>query len=368
MSNKNSKDLIEIFTGKKVPKKYSKYSDTSSGGGIYHRWSKYNDELIENPQFNWSGIFELPEDLSYINTYRKTGKIIPDKIGDKAVKYAETVKTGYLRPKFEFLSFRVSSDDFDQLLSRLNLKIGEEISFQQIPVITSYRDSLLNQMNRQASEINRLNAEIASVLKVYYFESEEEAKTLIKNANTKPEKEALSRSFLKSIREIRNIFSVLKGGIHSEEIQKTQIHEYISSNQFIDDYLKETTLFGIQYLSEKKDPLLDISEKFAKEIYVLESVIEDKFLNNRVSALPEKEEPRVEQIIDLAIHDRKVKKENKKHAKKFLRSYTKMKNENPLYTPANYIREIGMTKVSTNSYRQWMDNFDEAERMLLNDE
>jgi len=75
----------------------------------------------------------------------------------------------------------------------------------------------------------------------------------------------------------------------------------------------------------------------------------------------------LDKTIKLATNGRKVQKDHKKHARKYLRSYSGIKKEYPLLSYEEYIRDIGMTEVSNNTYRKWMENFDEAEEMLLND-
>ncbi len=271
----NEKKFISLFSEVQIPEQYEKYSIHIVGGKPHYSWQPINDKLIKNPEFNWNNYFELPEKINYRSSHRKTGKIINDKIGNRPVSYSETEKTGYQRPVFRFISIHISSDEFDECLSRFNLKIGEEIEFTQMPVITSYRDSLLDQMKRQAVEINKLNQQLADALKVYYFETEQANNGQIND----------------HIRDIYRIFLVLKGGIDSKQLKDIWIFDAIRSNPDITDHLKEATIHGISHLCEKKDPLLKIAEKLAKEIYVLESVIEDKFLNNKVSSLQEIEEP-----------------------------------------------------------------------------
>jgi len=78
---------------------------------------------------------------------------------------------------------------------------------------------------------------------------------------------------------------------------------------------------------------------------------------------------KLNQIITLATDGRKIQKKHKKHAEEFMRSYSEIKKDTPPgISIEGFIEKVGMTEVSTNTYREWIEKFDNAEEMLSNDD
>ncbi|SMO84233.1 hypothetical protein [Gracilimonas mengyeensis] len=69
-------------------------------------------------------------------------------------------------------------------------------------------------------------------------------------------------------------------------------------------------------------------------------------------------------IIDVATSGGKVQKKHKEHARNFMAKYALIKKESPGLNIEVYIKEVGMTKLSNNTYRNWIEKFNEAEQML----
>ena len=95
----------------------------------------------------------------------------------------------------------------------------------------------------------------------------------------------------------------------------------------------------------------------------LDMLLDDQF-NEEPGTISDRKR---DQIIKLATDGRKVQKKHKKHAEEFMRSYSVVKNDNSKLSIEGFIEEIGMTKLSNNTYREWIEKYDNAEKMLSND-
>jgi len=93
------------------------------------------------------------------------------------------------------------------------------------------------------------------------------------------------------------------------------------------------------------------------------------YLDKQSDEDPINPDQKLNQIITLATDGRKVQKKHKKHAEEFMRSYAEIKKDTPPgLSIEGFIEKVGMTEVSTNSYREWIEKFDKAEEMLPNDD
>lgn len=282
------------------------YSCTTNGDKAYYKWSRLNDKL-NKPDFNWSNYFEIPEPISYKSTLRVTGK---EKIDVRNFKqydqdYIETNKTepsGYMMPVFVFINIPYSKytdkgDAYKKSLELFELSENESIAPQKIPLLSSYRDTLLTQLERQAKEINRINIEIANVLKVYYYESDRA--TLKGDSGDCTEEEINKRvnDRREILRNLKNFFQIpILGGAGSDIIMASWIKKF-EENNYVSPHIIESTQYGIELLSEKRDPILKMAVEIAKKITPLESILEDAFLSDRIKSKKEfQEDERYKQL------------------------------------------------------------------------
>lgn len=69
-------------------------------------------------------------------------------------------------------------------------------------------------------------------------------------------------------------------------------------------------------------------------------------------------------IIDLAI--KPLRKANKQKARDFMNQYYAQREANPGFNQSELVKEIDWTKHSANTQKDWMDKFDEAEKIITN--
>lgn len=156
---------------------------------------------------------------------------------------------------------------------------------EKLPLLSNYRDTLLIQLKRQAKEINRINTEIANVLKVYYYESDRATLKGVPDdySDEEIDKRVKDRSHV--LRNIRNLFEALiLSGAKTELIESHSMLEKLKENKYISEHLIDATIHGILTLSKKKDPLIDMAVQLAYKINPLESILEDAFLHDRVKS------------------------------------------------------------------------------------
>ena len=273
-----------------------KYSYTSTNGGIYYHWNESNDRKLNKPDFNWNAYFDIPEPINYKSSQRPTGKT--EKIQFPGSKkngiepvfkdIPQTEPTGYLTPRFKFINIQINKygfkgDDYNKALETFGIDENETIPPDKLPVISNYRDTLLKQLHRQAEQLNELNRQIANVLKVYYYESEQ---AILKgNVDEYSDKEIGKRVKDRSniLRNIRNLFEALiLSGAKSDLIDRHSMLEKLKKNKYISEHLIDSTIHGVITLSKKKDPLINMAVQLAYKINPLESILEDAFLNDRI--------------------------------------------------------------------------------------
>jgi len=290
--------LIDKSTGEPFGGELGKkYSYTIGNGGFYYHWNKSNDRKLNNPDFNWNGYFDIPEPINYKSSHRPTGKT--EKVqfpGSKKHGIEPVIKeipqsepTGYLTPRFRFINIQINrygfkGDEYKQALETFGISENGTIPPEKLPVISNYRDTLLKQLQRQAEQINELNRQIANVLKVYYYESEQ---AILKgDSDDYPDQRVKDRN--KVLRDIRNLFETLiLRGAKTDLIERHSMLEKLKTNKYISDQLIDATIHGILTLSQKKDPLINMAIQLSHKINPLESVLEDAILSDRIK--PNKE-------------------------------------------------------------------------------
>jgi hypothetical protein len=262
------------------------------------------------------------------------------------------MSNGYLKPKFNLVSAQVDYDRYHLILSKLGLKVGQDVALSLIPAITAYRDLLLTQMDRQTPKLVNLASEILEVIKVYYYETEK----------------ASSDGFNDYLSESKRIFKFLQSAMTAKEFHDSWIIEAINSNPHIDKNIKVSTINGVSSYLEMYQPVIEASNKIAKDIYVIESIIEDYIHDGNISKYHNFQEKlqgyTTADLIELAIDGRNVKRENKDQAREFLTAYANLIVESPGLNIQNYIDEIGFTQVSDETYRTWIDKFIKEKREL----
>lgn len=276
----------------------NKYSYTVPNGKVYYHWNKSNDRKLNKPDFNWNGYFDIPEPINYKSSHRPTGKTERVQFpGSKKHGIEPTIKeipqtepTGYLTPRFRFINIQIyrygfKGDEYKQALETFGISENGTIPPEKLPVISNYRDTILKQLQRQAEQINKLNREIANVLKVYYYESEQ---AILKgNADEYSDEEIEQRVKDRSnvLRNIRNLFDALiLSGAKTELIERHSMLEKLKENKYLSEHLIDATIHGVLTLSKKKDPIIDMAVQLAHKINPLESILEDAFLNDRVKS------------------------------------------------------------------------------------
>ncbi len=275
-----------------------KYSYTSANGGIYYYWNKSNDKKLIDPVFNWKGYFDIPEPIQYRSTEKPTGEIKEVEfpavkkfnIKKRIVKIPQSEPTGYLTPRFHFINSQFNryvykGDEYKETLKVFGIKEKGIIPPEKIPIISNYRDTLLSQLNRQADELTKLNEQIANVLKVYYYESEQ---AILKGDSKDYSDEEIKKRVkdrTEVLQNIRNLFEALiLTGASSELIESHSMTKRIHDNGYVSKHLKEAAIHGVIFLTKKKDPLIKMAVQLAHKINPLESILEDAFLNDRVKS------------------------------------------------------------------------------------
>ena len=169
-----------------------------------------------------------------------------------------------------------------------------------------------------------------------------------------------------------------------EELSKYKLQKALHQCRMMIDELeneKFTRLEPFITMSNVKEERKTISDPYDAKIrklkewgHKIDSKLTTNSIDEKLSSLDEKynfsgKVDKVDKIIDLATDGRKVQRKHKKHAKEFMRSYSEIKKDTPPgISIEGFIEKVGMTEVSTNTYREWIEKFDKAEEMLPNDD
>ena len=244
----------------------NKYSYTFVNGGIYYYWNKSNDKELIKPGFNWSGYLNIPEPISF---------------------KSKNTKIGYLTPRFDFISVQFNrydykGDQYRSVLELFGLKEESIIPPEKVPLISNYRDTLLKQLKRQEKEITKFDVQIANILKVYYYETEQATFSNLENESEKEQRIRVT-NWGEILHNIKGLFqSLITKGASSELTKNHWRLKELRKNKYISEHLIYATIHGVLTLSKKKDPLIDMAVHLAHKINPLESILEDAFLSDRI--------------------------------------------------------------------------------------
>ena len=246
----------------------NKYSYTFVNGGIYYYWNKSNDKELIKPEFNWSGYLNIPEPISF---------------------KSKNTKIGYLTPRFDFISVQFNrydykGDQYRSVLELFGLKEESIIPPEKVPLISNYRDTLLKQLKRQEKEITKFDVQIANILKVYYYETEQATFSNLENESEKEQRIRVT-NWGEILHNIKGLFqSLITKGASSELTKNHWRLKELLKNKYISEHLIDATIHGVLTLSKKKDPIIDMAVQLAHKINPLESILEDAFLNDRIKS------------------------------------------------------------------------------------
>jgi len=286
--------LHEIF-GAELGDKYDFFN---MNGIIYYRWTERNEKQIK-PNFKWSNCFKTPDSITYKSTKKRTGRRRKISIGEYRKDFPETEPTGYLMPRFKtingyFYTYDYRETAYKDVLRMFGLKESTLIPVDRIPSISAYRDTLLVQLERQLLEIEKMNREIADVLKVYYREAE--ISIMWKNEEDLREEEKRKRAgdFSEIIRNIRHLYQ--DAIVNGWKLKTLDEHFLITNlyNDYLSHHIIDATKQGVLYLVQKKEPIAKVAAELATKLNPLESILQDALMNDEVSTTREyisKEKP-----------------------------------------------------------------------------
>lgn len=334
-----------ILRKKKFDKEYGEYLLRQINGKLFFIWN----EAVNR---EWYGFFERVSPISFTTvnqgTYKDDGYNFKD---GKEISFNKQKVSGYLKPVFNLISVVIDTDEYNSILNKYGIKEGQKIELSIVTSITDYRDLLFKQMERQLNELNNLLSEIVGVLKHYYHLVEEE--------NEGKQHEVIS--------QISDFYLSVQAGMGYDQFQKSNYIDWINSPQNLKSGIVQMTINGLRELMKIRQPVLDTSNKIAKDIYVLESIIEDNILNGQISSYEHfnasLQGTSIEKIVEIAISS-KVKPENKLHASEFLKNYGELKCDIPDQKVSFYLERIGYTDYSDVTYRRWIENYENIESAL----
>lgn len=265
-----------------------KYDYTVGRYGLYYRWSSGNDKQFGTSN-NWGNIFIKEEPISFKSTTKVTGKKKLD-FGDRVFETTITEPTGFLRPEFNFVkhlfyNYARNTDEYRNLLNVFSVTEGENIKAETIPLISNYRDTLMNQIQRQIDGIEKINSDIIDVLKVFYYEGKTETLKGYPDEYSSEEADIRGEYFHEKIQQIKSfVDSLIFLGTNSDSIKKSILTEELLEHDYLGKDIIEPTFTGIITLAKQRDPILIVSAKLTSTITALESLLEDIFLNDRVKS------------------------------------------------------------------------------------
>lgn len=243
----------------------NKYSITIGNNRVFLKWNEENQTDSHNDNnFNWSNCFEIPDTFTYKSTNLKT-------------EANKIEKTGYLIPHFNNINSSFTKLDYIELLAHLSIKPNQSIEFDKISNIKIYRDMVEKQLLRQVKVIASLNLEIVRVLKVFYYHVETELQI---GNNSLPINQKLWSDFTVDLKELFQTLLV----IDVENFIDTQWEKFFTENSTVPKYIRKTTRNGLITILENKKPIKIIAEKLAGKLFIIESILEDAFLNSKLKS------------------------------------------------------------------------------------
>jgi hypothetical protein len=238
---------------------YYKYKPV--GDQFYCVW---NDE--NGIDKNWPDIFGVNEPIQFIAS------------DERFFGQENSAGSGYVRPYFRFLNKRIlavseSLGDYKRMIGKFDLKAPK---VDLLNNVSSYRDKLFTQIERQSNKAHEINSEILNLLKVVFYESElslrEETGNGGIDVNLFPKLRFFGRD------------EILGGA--DLEIAKTNWESVVEElDAFISTDLIDSTTAGLKALLSKREPLLRMAEDLARDIMPLETIIEQIIVGKEFSEI-----------------------------------------------------------------------------------
>ena len=175
---------------------------------------------------------------------------------------------GWIHRDFEFLRGRFFLDikfRYEELSRYFGVDKTKEVK-AQLPLIVSFRNEILSQIESQAHEWVNIGNRIASVLKVYYEESVSSPAYVERLFN-----ELLLNPRLDSIRDLDSVKALDDGSVSK--------------------HIYESVVNGIEAYSLEKDELLGVCEPLIEKYQIAQAFVEAALLNKEIDT-PEKYQQR----------------------------------------------------------------------------
>ncbi len=273
--------------------------DQLDGNGKYsiYTWdySNFINEVIYFPKWSKEANKEVNGELdldSYFIKPKRTGvKIIEPFFSNYTSREFKKnlVNTGFVRSettyfkKIETVKSHIEKiESYKNILSQLELEFGNEIQVEQFNKITLLRDNYLSQLNRQSEYLDIIDARVIEIAKVYIWEAYKIAKNLDNELSITLKEEI--NSFIQGI----NIFL--------ENIRIFNLSEDKLQSRFMDDFLTNGCYLGLRKLFKEREPVLNLGIRLADTIYILESLLEDYLVFNKIKFLPKNEKETIQRM------------------------------------------------------------------------
>lgn len=248
-----NENLLDITTNPEL------YRYKWVGEKIYPLWKENN-----GVDKNWIEIFQIRDPIQFIASE------------ERFLGYSESEGSGYVRPYFRFIDQRILAVserlvDYKRMVGNFNLMAPKE---ELLNKVSSYRDKLFTQIERQSDKVDEINSEILNLLKVIFHEAvislKEETDTGRFDANQFPELRLFGRD------------SILRGA-NLEMAKSNWVSVVEELDAFISKNLIESTTAGLNALLKKRESYLKMAEDLARDILPLETIIEQVIIGNEFS-------------------------------------------------------------------------------------
>ena len=280
---------------------YEKYGLTfGSDSGAYLRWTKKNDELIKNSDFNWAGIFIDEPYLHY-----KSGT------------------DGYAFPQFPIASKRFEKnwrenrwDDYKAFVSNMSFKSYERLNVSEIASVQGYRQLVIEQIDLQIKEMEAIDKKIQSVMKVYYYEAERYIVDKYKNQDQEK-----SKVYYEFLDEIIHLYRVGIRHVAKRDIILDKWLPKRLNKEYVPVEIKNSVTNGINHWLTKKEPIIEASAPMYKQLMFIE-ILKSRFLEG-LPLLDDKDIPEIDEPEEDAPYGF-----HKKNKKWIIANYKLIKTEN----------------------------------------
>ncbi len=260
--------------------------------GCYFSWSNKN-YTNESFSSSFDEIFTSPKEVSFRSSYWDDDKIRVEKFPHREFERNRKLrKTGYVLPHFDFIDFPLrsesKSENYSKILKQFDLDKSLEIPPEKVPVLNAYKNTLFTQIERQIEALKTINNSIKNIIKVAVFEG---TKLYDQKKQSVSGKELYKLNSINqhSIEKLNQVFSNICKGASSSSVRES-LNEYINFHKcfpfqnIAPDFLYESTKFGVLYHLDKKDRevIIEVSLRLILDVYALESILQDAFLNNKI--------------------------------------------------------------------------------------